>query len=51
MPETEQSHGTKEVDFNIMNSFLTGVILTNTTFAVIKCFEWIPYKINPMKNI
>lgn len=31
----ERSHGTKEVDFNIMNSFVTGLLLTNTTFAVI----------------
>ena len=51
VPGTEQSHGTKEVDYNIMNSLLTGLLLTNITFAVIKCFELILYKINLMKTV
>lgn len=51
VPGTEQSYGTKQVAFNIMNPFLTGLLLTNTTYAVRKCFELILCKIKPMKTI
>lgn len=45
----EQSQGIKKVDFNIMNSFLISLLLMTITFALIKCFELILYKVNLIK--
>lgn len=51
VPGAEWSQGIKEVDFNIMNWFLTGLLLMTITFALIKCFELILYKVNLIKMV